>query len=193
MNAPLDIKLTKAEFFRWVQGREGHFELSGGRIMQQMTGGTVRHFDLAEAIADLIKSKIDRTIWRITVGGPGVAVPTSAAGVTTRYPDVVVRPHGGAPTSLEINNPAVLVEVLSPSSMTVDLVIKPREYLSIPSLEAYIVANQDEPRLTVWARGADRAFPALPVEYADPKDDIRIEALTFAATLAEFYSGMTPA
>ena len=28
-----------------VQGREGRYELSEGRVMQQ-TGGTVRHFDL---------------------------------------------------------------------------------------------------------------------------------------------------
>ena len=193
MNAPLDIKLTKAEFFRWVQGREGHFELSGGRIMQQMTGGTFRHFNLADAIRDLLKERIDKRVFWVTTGGPGVDVPPAIAGVTTRYPDVVVGRHGVAPAALSIDNPVLLVEVLSPSSVTVDLVIKPREYLSIPTLTAYIVANQDEPRLTVWARGADRAFPALPVEYAGAKDEIRVEALAFAATLGDFYSGMMPA
>ena len=193
MNAPFNKQLTKSEFFRWVQGREGHFELSGGRIVQQMTGGTVRHFDLAEAIADLIKSRIDRNAWGVTTGGPGVSVPKHIAGVTTRYPDVVVRPIGAAPTALEIDNPVLLVEVLSPSSVTVDLVIKPREYLGIPSLEAYIVASQDEPRLTIWTRGTDRTFPARPVELAEAKDEIRFEALAFEATLAELYRGMMPA
>ena len=193
MNAPFDKKLTKAEFFRWVQGREGHFELSGGRIVQQMTGGTVRHFDLAEAIADVIKSKIDRNAWGITTGGPGVAVAAEIAGVTTRYPDVVVRPLGRVvPTALEIDNPILLVEVLSPSSVTVDLVIKLREYLSIPSLAAYIVASQDEPRLTVWLRGADRTFPQLPIEFEDAKDQFTIAALGLTVVLGDCYRGMTP-
>ena len=63
------------------------------------------------------------------------------AGHTVRYPDVVVGRHGVDPSALSIDNPAVLVEVLSPASVTIDLVIKTREYLSIPSLEAYIVAS----------------------------------------------------
>ena len=141
MNAPLDIKLTKAEFFRWAQGREGHYELSGGRIVQQMTGGTFRHFNLADAIRDTFKARIDGHVWWVTTGGPGVDVIPAIAGHTVRYPDVVVGRHGVDPSALSIDNPAVLVEVLSPASVTIDLVIKPREYLSIPSLEAYIVAS----------------------------------------------------
>ena len=188
MNAVFEQRMSKAEFFRWVQGREGRYELSEGRVMQQ-TGGTVRHFDLADAIAFVLKSKVDRARWGVTVGGPGVAVPEPVATVTTRYPDVVVRGLGASPTALEIDNPVVLCEVLSPSSVTLDLVIKPREYKPIRSLDTYIVASQDEPELTVWQRGTDGCFPALPVEIKGRERTLTIGALGIAIPLAEIYRG----
>ena len=189
MNAILDQRMSKAEFLRWVQGREGRYELSEGRIVQQMTGGTFRHFNLADAIGDAIKARMDRRVWWCTTGGPGVDVPVEVAGVTVRYPDVVVGRHGVAPTALTIDNPVVIFEVLSPSSVTLDLVIKPREYLSIVALEAYIAASQEEPRLTVWQRGADGIFPSLPVELTDPGDKLQFGALSLSITVGELYSG----
>ena len=192
MNALLEQRMNKAEFLRWVQAREGRYELSDGRVMQQMTGGTVRHFDLADNIAFILKSRIDGERWGVTVGGPGVAIPERVAGVSTRYPDVVVRALGAPLEALEIDNPVVLVEVLSPSSVTLDLVIKSREYRSIPSLDAYIVASQDEPRLTVWRRMAKGAFPELPLELCDPKDEVRLEVLGCVVTIAEIYRRVLP-
>ncbi len=191
MNAVFEQRMSKAEFFRWVQGREGRYELSEGRVMQQ-TGGTVRHFDLADAIAFVLKSKVDRARWGVTVGGPGVAVPEPVATVTTRYPDVVARSLGASPTALEIDNPVVLFEVLSPLSVTLDLVIKPREYKPIRSLVTYIVASQDEPRLTIWQRNASGVFDALPIELTDPRTEVRLDGLGSAVTIEELYRGVLP-
>ena len=192
MNAIIEQRMSKAEFLRWVQGREGRYELSGGRVMQQMTGGTIRHFDLADAIAYVLKSKVDRGRWGVTVGGPGVTIPEPVAAVTIRYPDVVVRSLGAAPTALQIDNPVVLFEVLSPSSVTLDLVIKPREYKPIPSLDTYIVASQDEHHLTIWQRNAQGVFPDLPGELADLTDEVRLDVLGCAVTIEELYRGVLP-
>ena len=74
-------------------------------------------------------------------------------------------------------------------TVTLDLVIKPREYLSIVALEAYIAASQEEPRLTVWQRGADGIFPSLPVELTDPGDKLQFGALSLSITVGELYSG----
>ncbi len=190
MNAISNQRMSKAEFLRWVQGREGRYELSDGRVMQQMTGGTVRHFGVADAIGDAIKARMNRSIWWCTTGGPGVDVPIAIAGATVRYPDVVVGRHGVAPAALTIDNPVVIFEVLSPSSVTLDMVIKPREYLSIATLEAYVVASQEEPRLTLWQRGADGLFPSLPVEMADRNDTLTFNALPLSVTVGELYTGV---
>ena len=192
MNAVFVQRMSKAEFFRWVQGREGRYELSEGRVMQQTTGGTVRHFDLADAIAFVLKSKVDRTRWGVTAGGPGVTIPEPVAAVTIRYPDVVVRGLGASPSALEIDNPVVLCEVLSPSSVTLDLVIKPREYKPIRSLDTYIVASQDEPRLTIWQRNASGVFDDFPIELTDPRTEVRLDGLGCAVTIEELYRGVLP-
>ncbi len=190
MNAIIEQPMSKAEFLRWVQGREGRYELSGARVMQQMTGATVRHFSLADAIGDAIKARMNRRIWWCTTGGPGVDVPVQIAGATVRYPDVVVGRHGVSPAALTIGDPIVIFEVLSPSSVTLDLVIKSREYLSIATLDAYMVASQEEPRLTIWQRGADSLFPSLPVELADRNDRLDLGALSLSVTVGELYDGV---
>ncbi|NNJ27045.1 hypothetical protein LzC2_31420 [Planctomycetes bacterium LzC2] len=49
-------------------------------------------------------------------------------------------------------NPAVLVEVLSPSTATTDRVEKQAEYREIPSLTDYLILSQDEPRCDHYSR-----------------------------------------
>jgi len=48
--------------------------------------------------------------------------------------------------------PIFLTEVLSPSKAEIDLGDKAAEYLQVPSLHAYIVLSQDEPKAWVLER-----------------------------------------
>jgi Uma2 family endonuclease len=48
--------------------------------------------------------------------------------------------------------PAPLIEVMSPESATTDLGDKVGEYLRLPSLFAYIVVSEDEPKAWVHMR-----------------------------------------
>lgn len=192
MNAPLDLTMDKATFLRWAERQEGRYELEGGRVVQQMTGGTLRHSDLSSAIVSALGQQLDRTIWAITIDGPGIDLVGANGKPFVRYPDVVVRRQGDPATALSIATPTVIFEVLSPSSVTLDLVVKPAEYMSLASLEAYIVASQDEPRVTIWERavGGERTFPRLPIELDKGDDVIGIAALGLAVPLAELYRGI---
>ena len=38
MNAPLDLRMDKATFLRWILTRPGRYELVGGRVVMQDTG-----------------------------------------------------------------------------------------------------------------------------------------------------------
>ena len=81
------------------------------------------------------------------------------------------------------------MEVLSPSSLAVDLHDKPAEYLGLSSLECYIVAAQDEPRVWVWQRAADgaRPFPDSAEKHEGIDATIPIRALGIDLPLAEIY------
>jgi Uma2 family endonuclease len=104
----------------------------------------------------VIASQLDGAKWSV-LEGRGVETAE-----TNRYPDVVVHPSTEPDDSLSTTCPAVVIEVLSPSSADRDLFVKPAEYLSLASLEAYIVASQSEPSCKVWLRGADREFADEP-------------------------------
>ena len=109
---------------------------------------------------------------------------------TIRYPDVVVEPVGAPEDSLATLRPAIVVEVLSPSSEVRDLEAKPAEYTSIASLQAYIVASQDQPSCLVWLRRDDGTIAPEPTTVEGRDQVIQIGALKVAIPLAEVYRGI---
>ncbi|MGQ0671799.1 MAG: Uma2 family endonuclease [Hyphomicrobium sp.] len=180
--------MTKAAFFAWAQGRQGHWELKDGSVVMH-PGGSRRHGTIIGRFVGLLIARLDPSRWSV--------VPTELAieiGTDIRYPDVLIEHASQEGDALSTASPVVLVEVLSPSSIGTDMVIKLAEYTSLASLEAYIVASQDEPILWVWQRSAHtRAFPALPTEIKGRDASVDIAALAIALPLAELYRGIGPA
>ncbi len=111
---------------------------------------------------------------------------------SVRFPDVLVERTGLDGLALSSSEPVVLVEVLSPSSVLRDLKTKLGEYTALPSLEAYIVASQDEPILWIWQRSRDgeRAFPLEPTEINGRSESVAIDHLGVMVSLADLYRGI---
>ena len=88
----------------------------------------------------------------------------------------------------------LLVEVLSPSTKAANFNAKRSLYASLPSLEIYIVASQDEPRLWIWQRGRDGtgSFPDTPVEIDDRAAPIHLGHFGSTITLGEIYAHVFP-
>ncbi len=165
---------------------EQRYELERGVIVQQMTDGTKRHGLVASQIGMLLRQQIDASKLSM-IHDRGVKIGTSA-----RYPDIVVEPATEPGDSLSTAQPVVIVEVLSPSTTATDLNAKVSEYLSIASLDAYIVASQSEPALLVWQRGDDGNFPDEPVEIAGLDNRCTLKGRQFEAELplSDIYRGI---
>ncbi len=191
MNVSAHIRVDKATFFRFVTSQaEGRFEYDRGRIVQQMTGGTLAHSLIAQRFISAFERRLDANIWVVT--GHSRGVETEA---TVRYPDVLVEPLSVEPTSgamkaLTTEVPAAIVEVLSPTTEEMDLNVKLTEYRNIASLKAYIVASQDEALCWVWLRADDNRVPDLPSELAGLERVIDIPALAVSIPLEEIYRGI---
>ena len=172
-------KIDRPAFLRFAAAHpEQRYELERGRIVQQMTGGTQRHGIVARRIARLLEEQLDAARWHVlTDRGVGVAE-------SSRYPDVVVEPVTEPLDSLATECPAMIVEVLSPSTTGTDLNTKPGEYLSISTLDAYIVAGQDEAAMLVWKRGADGCFEDQGHEVIGLDQSITITGRGLAITLS---------
>jgi Uma2 family endonuclease len=184
MSAHAFIKVDKATFFKFARSHEGRCEYVRGRIMMQ-AGGTRGHWQIASRILALLNRQLDSTQW--VAGGGDLAVDI---GPTVRYPDILVEASGADLTALATAQPILLVEVLSPSSEERDLVAKAAEYLAIPSLQAYIVAAQDEPACLVWLRDNNGMFPAEPVEVKGHGGVICIAKLAVEIRLSDIYRGI---
>jgi Uma2 family endonuclease len=181
-------KIDRAAFLLYAAAHpELRLELEKGRIVQQMTGGTLRHALIARRISQIIEQQLDGAHWRVVMDR-GVGV-----GESSRYPDVVVEPADEPLDSLETERPEVIFEVLSPSTTSIDLNVKPAEYRAIDTLSAYVVASQDEPAVLLWQRDAADRFPDLGVEISgfDQIASIRCCGRVLNLSLAEIYRGLT--
>lgn len=188
MTAHPFLIVDKATFYRFVVAApEGHrYEFVRGRIVDAMTGGTLGHSAISRRFGTIIERQLDQEDWFVS-NGSDRGVETAE---TIRYPDVIVEPAGAPLKSLATLEPAIVVEVLSPSSGERDLEAKPAEYLSLSTLTAYIVASQDEPVCQVWVRDGDGSFPAVPLTIDGRDQVIHIPALSVAIPLAEVYRGI---
>jgi Uma2 family endonuclease len=83
--------------------------------------------------------------------------------------------------------PVLLAEVLSPSSVEIDLGDKRAEYLQIPSLLAYVVLSQDEPSAWIWTR-KEGGFKPEPEILDGAESIIRVAALKVELPLLELYA-----
>jgi len=184
MNIQLDLRMDKSEFLTWVQAHEGRYELVGSRVVM-MTGGSRGHAILVRKLAAALEKRLDSSRWTVLTSDFGVDVEPS----TVRYPDVVVDVAGGRLKDLTATAPAVIAEVISPSSAKDDLGVKADEYVRLPSLSAYLVLAQDEAKALVWLRGA-RAFSSKRRVIEGLDAMIEIASLGIDVPLAEVYAGL---
>jgi len=181
MNIQLPLRMDKAAFLNWVQGREERYELDREHVVM-MTGGSRAHWQITANLFKALDARIDPQRWTVL---PEFGVELQSESI--RFPDIVVDRAGEAPKDLTATAPALIAEVLSPSSECVDLGDKSAEYMRLPSLAAYLVFAQDQIKVWVWTRGqAD--FLSAPDVLEGDKAVIRIEALGVDLPLAEVYA-----
>jgi Uma2 family endonuclease len=117
--------------------------------------------------------------------------------VTRNYlvPDVVVACGG---TQMEdgehdtMLNPAVVIEILSPSTANYDRTEKWAMYRRIPTLRDYLLVSQNEPRVERYTRYGDQGL-WLFGETAGLDASIDLESVGCVLRMAEIYERVFPA
>ncbi len=181
MNASLFTHVDKATFFKLAERIEGRVEYVRGRVMQQQ-GATLRHVQIAQSFRSILERQLDKADWFACNGDRAVEHEDSV-----RYPDVLLERTGANPKSLSTTEPVLIVEVLSPSSTDRDIDVKSAEYLTFSTLQAYIVASQDEPACFVWTRDGAGVFPTEPMTVKGKHETIEVDSLGISLPLAEIY------
>ena len=137
---------TLKEFREFQKINEGDFELIAGEIMA-MSKASINHGLIAKNIANLLDSTLAAKKCVSLV--ETIEVEIKKRDECFR-PDVVVicSPFSGSVSVIE--NPKIVVEVLSKSSVLLDHNAKREAYLSIDGLVAYLVVSQWKKEVVVY-------------------------------------------
>jgi Uma2 family endonuclease len=152
MHVVLPTRLTVDQFLAWgLRQEKGRYELFKGQVVMQQPQSW-EHAEIAWRVANLLALAIER------FGVPFYAAPM---GMTVRIteknsfePDALVAPLPKPERlDLEISNPVLVVEVLSPSTAKRDRTDKLAGYFQVPSILHYLVIDPEE-REVIWHRRA---------------------------------------
>lgn len=103
------------------------------------------------------------------------------------YPDVQVVCQSNEPTSVFQDNPVLVIEVLSPSTRRYDLDEKLTAYLTIPSLQCYVVLEQHQP-IAIVMRRSNGGFLRELIEGID--GTVELPFLNCSLAMRDIYEGV---
>ncbi len=168
-------RLDVDEYLRLDEASEGRHEYLNG-IVVAMAGASPRHNLVVTNVAALLRDRLASTPCVVLGSDQRVRVATTRSYV---YPDVTVvcaeaRFTEERPASLE--NPRLVVEVLSPSTEEHDRGVKLAHYRRVPSIAEIVLIETNARRAEVYRRLEDGRWLILDVE-ADGVELASIDAV----------------
>jgi Uma2 family endonuclease len=180
MTALKSDPMTVEAFLDWCETQEDRYELVDG-VPQMMTGARRAH--------DRVVVNAIMALGARLRGGPcephtaDIAVTSPFGNV--RRPDVTVDCERGGPDDLKARAPVLIIEVLSKSTRTYDLLRKTAEYHAIPSLRYILHIEPDDIAAIFHVRQPDGRWLDTPVIGRDTP--IPMPEINVNLTLGDFY------
>lgn len=185
MNVALRTPMTREEFFAWAEVQDGRYEFDGFQPVP-MTGGTLGHSRLIRNINRQLANRLARKSCEAL--GPEAGVAT--IGATVRYPDAVVTCTPFSDRDRVIPNPVIVFEVVSPSSVRTDRIVKLREYQAVPTIRRYIIVESDAAAVTVFSR--EHLSEAFSATGLGEDDSLPLPEIGIEIPVAEIYEKTLP-
>jgi Uma2 family endonuclease len=151
MSAQAQPRLTPEQYLAKERSAELRHEYYDGRVYA-MSGGSYRHGQIIGNLTGELRTAL--TMRPCSVVPNDLRLRVSPDGLYT-YPDVIVvcgEPRFADDRGDTILNPALIVEVLSPSTEAYDRGFKSAQYRTVESLQEYALVSQAEPRVEVFRR-----------------------------------------
>jgi Uma2 family endonuclease len=143
--------MTVEEYLKFEETSEVRHEYVDGRIFA-MTGATRRH--------NIISGNIFAVVHGFLVGTPctafveGMKARVEAANCFY-YPDVMVSCDSNDGESLYIEEPVLVIEVLSPSTAAIVRREKLTNYMKLPTLIEYLIVHQRRRKIELYRKDVE--------------------------------------
>lgn len=172
-----DYLADKPEHERW--------ELIGGRVVKAMVGARWEHHFIIRNLAHALETHLRAT-------RPSCQVFTETFWLKQRFmklavfPDVMVRRGSLEPNKTAVDDPLILVEVVSPGSEERDRNEKRELYKRLPTLKHCVLIVRDRASIEVIDRGTSNDWsPPRTIEGLGSTLDL--SAIAFGIPLSEVY------
>lgn len=177
-------RMSIKEYLEWEPQQDLRHEYINCEVFA-MTGGTLAHNDITLNLYRTLYPQVRSRGCRINVADVKVQVTTNSP---YYYPDVVVSCD---PQDLNarkfIQSPTLIAEVLSPGTSARDRGEKFNNYLTIPTLQEYVLINSDKISVERYARGEGRMWLYYPYIAGDT---ITLSSLEFEFAIELLYEGI---
>lgn len=181
MNVIVRPRQTLDDFLTWERQQELAYEFDGSEP-RPMNGGTMAHYWIAAKLMMMLHAALDPGRFRVVPAGVKVIVDGHV-----RYPDLVVASRFDDMRVDIVPDPILVVEVTSPSSTTIDAVVKNAEYRSTPSIQQYLILAQDAVAATMWVRDGENWVDTL----VSGDAMLDFAPLGITVRLVDIYEGVT--
>lgn len=173
---------TADEYLAWDATQDERHEFIHGEVYA-MAGGTLEHNAATLATGATLRQHLKGTPCRVFASDVRVHVRISNA---MFYPDVVVSCH--APEladgkALALQQPLLIVEVLSPSTAAFDRGAKFAHYRLLDSLQEYLLIDPDTTQAEVFRRNAANRWELYPS--ATPESAIELASVGWQGVVAD--------
>ncbi|MDB9466539.1 Uma2 family endonuclease [Dolichospermum circinale] len=177
-------KMTIEKYLAWELNQDIRYEYINGEVFA-MTGGTIPHNDIALNLYTSLRPHLRPRGCRINVSDVKVQVTSKGPYF---YPDLIVSCHPEDINARKfIQNPKLIVEVLSPSTSGKDREEKFRYYLTIPTLQEYILIDSEKISVERYCRGEGRMWLYYPYTTGDM---ITLSSIAFEFPIEMLYDSV---
>jgi Uma2 family endonuclease len=174
---PLDYLAREAEVPQRLEYVNGH--------AYALSGSTKQH---AKLVTNLVGHAFNalprRPACEVFSQGVKVHVPERNS---FYYPDVLATCEPPSREQYIVREPCFIVEVLSPSTANIDRREKRAAYMTLASLEQYLILDQDRMRADLYCR-AEKGWTLAILREQDRA--VELTCLNLVLTLAQIYSGV---
>jgi Uma2 family endonuclease len=187
MSEPQRQHMTPEEFFEWQTHQDRNYELVNGipiLPLKAMTGATLRHDTVTVNALIALGNQLRGGPCRPRTDDAAIRISVSRI----RRPDLIIDCGAMRDSAMEAQEPRLVLEVLSPSTMSLDRFQKLDEYKTHPSIQLILLAETRRAKVGLWRRQeADWAVE----EYEGLQATIELPEIRASLPLAELYEGLS--
>jgi Uma2 family endonuclease len=182
-------RYTLEEYLELDRKSEERFEFWHGEVFC-MSGVSHEHDQIESNLNFYLRTKLAGRNCRAFLANMRIKAPSAPP---YRYADLSAlcgqanfEEIGGVDA---LTNPALIVEVLSPSTEAYDRGDKFTRYQSIPSFTEYLLVAQHRPHITRLVKQADGSW--IHNEYNDLESTLKLSSLDCELTMSEVYQNVS--